>query len=165
MKRREFIAGLGATVAWPLAARAQQGAGPVLGFLGSESRELWAYRLHAFHQGLNDTGYFEGRNFTAEYRFVDDEKRQLPALAVDLVSRNVTAIAAFGGPVPARAAMAVNATIPSYSPPAAILFRTASWRASAARDDRQRLEAPHGWWVGAAGIGRKGQMNLESCTR
>jgi putative tryptophan/tyrosine transport system substrate-binding protein len=122
MRRREFIAGLGATASpglWPRAARAQPFPTPVVGFLGTESRELWAYRLRAFHQGLNEAGYVEGRNVMVEYRFVDDEKRDLPALAADLVARKMAVIAAFGGPRPALAAKAVSGTIP-------IVFTTSS---------------------------------------
>jgi putative ABC transport system substrate-binding protein len=85
---------------------------PVLGLLGSQSRQLWEGRLSAFGQGLHETGYVEGRNVGIEYRFVDDGKSELTALAADLVARRVTVIAAFGGPNPALAAKAQTATIP-----------------------------------------------------
>jgi putative ABC transport system substrate-binding protein len=113
IRRREFITLLGgAATTWPLVARAQQPAMPVVGLLGSQSRELWAGRLRVFYQGLSETGYVEGRNVATEYRFVDDEKNGLPALAADLVARQVTVIATFGGPLPALAAKALTTTIP-----------------------------------------------------
>jgi putative tryptophan/tyrosine transport system substrate-binding protein len=113
MRRREFIAGLGgAAAAWPVVARAQRTVLPVVGLLGTQSRELWKDRLDAFRRGLGETGHVEGRTVALEYRFVDDDKDQLSTLALDLVARRVNVIAAFGGPPPALAAKARTASIP-----------------------------------------------------
>ena len=77
MKRRELIGGVGAAAAWPIAGRAQQRpAMPVIGYLGSESPGLWASRLRAFHQGLSETGYVEGRNVAVEYRWAEDRNER-----------------------------------------------------------------------------------------
>src|SRR6266700_8328344 len=102
--RRELLAALGGAAAgWPLAARAEQPARPVIGLLGSESPDLWAGRMRAFHQGLGETGYVDGRNVAIEYRWAEGHNDRLLALAADLVSRRVTVIAAPGSTPPTLA--------------------------------------------------------------
>jgi len=110
LKRREFIALVGA--AWPLAARAQQTAMPVIGLLDIRSPEAMTDRLRAFRQGLKDAGFVEGENVAIEYRWAEGQYDRLPALAAELDRRKVAVIVASGGPAPALAAAKAATTIP-----------------------------------------------------
>jgi putative ABC transport system substrate-binding protein len=112
IRRREFVALLGGAAAWPLAARAQQPALPLIGLLGGVSAARYADRMAGFHRGLAETGYVEGRNVAIEYRWADDHFDRLPAMAADLVSRRVAVIFAAGPDVGVQAAMAATKTIP-----------------------------------------------------
>ena len=111
MQRRDFIKVVaGSAITWPLAARAQQPAMPVVGFLNATSPD--AYRLRAFHQGLKEAGFVEGENVAVEYSWADNQTDRLPTLAAELVRRQVTVIVAAGGLQSALAARTETKSIP-----------------------------------------------------
>jgi putative tryptophan/tyrosine transport system substrate-binding protein len=111
MRRREFIAGLGAAASWPLTGHAQPTL-PVIGYLGPEAPGPFASRVSAFREGLAEAGYVEGRNVAMEFRWADGQYNRLPALAADLVARHVDVIVAPGGAPIGLAAKSATTTIP-----------------------------------------------------
>src|SRR6201981_3704134 len=115
MRRRTFIAGLGSVAAWPVVARAQQAAVPVIGFLSPQSADDDFKNITVpFLQGLKETGYVEGQNVTVEYRWAENQFDRLPALAADLVRRRVAVIVTSGTPA-TLAAKAATTSIPIVS--------------------------------------------------
>src|SRR5262245_47704216 len=112
IRRREFMTLLGGAAAWPLAARAQRPVVPIIGFLNSTSPTAWAHLVAAFRQGLGEMDYVEHRSVGIEWRWAEGRYEQLPALAADLVRRQVAVIAATGGIQTVLAAKAVTTDIP-----------------------------------------------------
>ena len=112
LKRREFITIVGGVAAWPLAARGQQSAMPVLGFLNAASSNGYVERLRGFHQGLKEEGFVEGENVVIEYRWADNQADRVSAMATELVRRQVGVIVAAGGNAAPDAAKAATTTIP-----------------------------------------------------
>jgi ABC-type uncharacterized transport system substrate-binding protein len=113
IRRREFITLLGGAAAgWPVAARAQQAAMPVIGVLYGVSAQAWADRMVVFRRGLGETGFVEGRNVTIEYRWADGQLDRMPWMAVDLISRRVAVILIGGNTAAVRELLAATQTIP-----------------------------------------------------
>ena len=135
MRRRTFIALLGGAAAWPLPARAQQRTMPVIGFLGGESPDLFAGRLRAFRQGLNEAGFVESRNVAILYRWARGDYDRLRGLTADLVRQSVTVMVATTTPA-VLTAKAATTTIPMSFRQAATLSR---WDLSPALTDRAAI--------------------------
>src|SRR5262245_62656497 len=112
MRRREFSTLLGAAAAWPLTARSQQSAMPVIGFLSSLAPSDLGLVVPGFYQGLNGVGFIEGRNIAIEYRWAQGDYQRLPALSTELVNRRVSVLAAISGTPAAMAAKAATTTVP-----------------------------------------------------
>ncbi len=112
MRRRELLHVLGGALAWPLAARAEQAAAPVVGLVHAASASYFTQLAPSFAQGLKEAGYTEGQNVAIEYRWAEGHYDRLPALAAELVARKVAVIIAGGGTTPAKAAKAATSTIP-----------------------------------------------------
>src|SRR6516165_8296617 len=112
MERREFISILGSAAAWPLVVRAQQAAMPVIGYLSGATLETMREPVAAFHRGLADAGFAEGRNVAVEYRWAEGHNDRLPALSMDLVRRGVAVIVVASSTPGALAAKAATQTIP-----------------------------------------------------
>ena len=112
MKRREFITLLGGVAAWPLAARAEQSAIPIVGFLSTNQSAAVPHFTAAFREGLAEAGFIDGKNVTIEFRFAEQRLERVPALAMDLVRRQVAVIFTAGGDVPAMVAKGATSTIP-----------------------------------------------------
>jgi putative tryptophan/tyrosine transport system substrate-binding protein len=146
MKRRQFIAGLGSAAAWPVVARAQQAAMPVIGVLNGLSAAEWTGPMRGFQQGLGEVGFVEGRNVAIEYRWAGSEFDRIPAMAADLVTRKV-AVILVGGYLPGvRAVMAATRTIP-------IVFTTNS--DPVANGIVASLNRPGGNVTGVSGLGQE----------
>jgi putative tryptophan/tyrosine transport system substrate-binding protein len=152
MRRRQFIVGLGSTAVWPAAARAQQPALPVIGFLSSNNERTNRRLVAAFHRGLIEQGFVEGRNVEILYQWAKGENDQLPALAADLVRHQVSVIVAAGGPA-ALAAKTTTATVP-------IVFGTGDDPVQASLV--ASLSRPGGNLTGVTNLGAElGQKQLE----
>ena len=140
MRRRDFIKGIaGSAATWPLAARAQQQAMPVIGYLSARSPTDVGYLLAAFQRGLGELGYAEGRNVAFDYRWANNQIGQLPALAADLVRQQVSVIAAVNATNSALAAKAATSTIPIVFAQGADPMRWAWSRASKGRAATSRV--------------------------